>query len=199
MDKTINTTINQARITGKVVEELSFSHEIQGEKFYTTKIEIKRLSNNVDVIPVMIRERFYNQCITDTYIEVSGEYRSYNYIGEDGKSHLKLFLFAKNVEYDKPTQNENEIFLRGFISKPVNLRNTPFGRIISDICLAVNRNFRRSDYIPCIAWGANAYEVSDLIIGTEIEVTGRIQSREYVKGDEIKIAYEVSASKITVV
>lgn len=196
---TINTNINKARIVGKVVEEFSFSHEILGEKFYTTKVAVKRLSDTEDVIPVVIRERFYNQCITDTYIEVSGEYRSYNYIGEDGKSHLKLILFAKNVEFDKPMQNENEIFLRGFVTKPVNLRTTPLGKTISDICLAVNHNFKISYYIPCIAWGENAYKAQNIKVGTEIELAGRIQSREYTKGDEVKVAYEVSISEINVV
>ena len=78
---------------------------------------------------------------------------------------------------------------------------TPFGREIADILLAVNRSYNKSDYIPCIAWGRNASFCQNLVIGSKIRLTGRIQSREYKKrisDDEFvtKTAYEVSIVKL---
>lgn len=191
-------TVNKTIIAGRVLEEFSFSHEIFGEKFYSTKVSIQRLSGTEDIIPVLIREEFYKEGIKDTYIKVIGQFRSYNYMGDDNRSHLKLLVFGTNVEFNPQIQYENEIQLRGFVTKPIKLRSTPFGRQISDICLAVNRNYRKSDYIPCIAWGANATFAEQLSVGTQIEVLGRIQSREYIKDNELRVAYEVSISEINV-
>jgi len=61
--------------------------------------------------------------------------------------------------------------------------------------------YNKSDYIPCIAWGRNARFASNLKVGQNVKIWGRIQSREYQKRiDEdtsiTKIAYEVSVSKI---
>lgn len=54
----------------------------------------------------------------------------------------------------------------------------------------------------CIFWGKNAHCAADMEVGTRIKIRGRVQSREYKKrtdkGIEIRIAYEVAASKILV-
>ena len=63
--------------------------------------------------------------------------------------------------------------------------------------IAVNRNYGKSDYIPCILWGRNASFTSTLGVGTHVEVEGRIQSREYRNSaGENRVAYEVSCSSI---
>lgn len=81
---------------------------------------------------------------------------------------------------------------------------TPFGREISDILLAVNRSYNKSDYIPAIAWGRNAKFCRDISVGTRVRIWGRIQSREYQKklSEEdvvTKMAYEVSIGKMELV
>ena len=48
---------NQVTIMGKVATEFSFSHEVFGEGFYMVEVEVKRLSNSEDRIPLMISER----------------------------------------------------------------------------------------------------------------------------------------------
>ena len=98
----------------------------------------------------------------------------------------------------------NEIVLIGYICKEPIYRQTPFGREISDILLAVNRAYNKSDYIPCIAWGRNARFCSKMSVGTEVKVTGRIQSRNYEKKHddgsvEKKTAYEVSISNLELI
>ena len=100
-------------------------------------------------------------------------------------------------------QNPNHIFLNGFLCKKPVYRTTPFGREITDILIAVNRAYNKSDYIPCIAWGRNARFSSGLDVGENIKIWGRIQSREYQKRiseDNVitKTAYEISISKMEV-
>ena len=66
-----------------------------------------------------------------------------------------------------------------------------------------NRQYNKSDYIPCIAWGRNAKYAESLNVGDNIIVKGRIQSREYQKKiseteTETKTAYEVSVSRLEI-
>ena len=69
--------------------------------------------------------------------------------------------------------------------------------------LAVNRQYRRADYLPCIFWGKTAQITAGLPVGTRLSVTGRLQSREYVKmlenGSEKRTAFEVSAVSAEVI
>ena len=65
----------------------------------------------------------------------------------------------------------------------------------------MNRAYNKSDYSPVIAWGRNARFSKNFSVGARIRVTGRLQSREYVKNisehEKItRIAYEVSISKL---
>ena len=98
----------------------------------------------------------------------------------------------------------NEITLIGYICKTPIYRQTPFGREIADMLLAVNRAYNKSDYIPCICWGRNARFCSKLEVGTEVKVVGRIQSRTYEKKFEDgrveqRVAFEVSISNLELI
>ena len=98
----------------------------------------------------------------------------------------------------------NEVVLNGYVCKKPIYRKTPFGREISDILLAVNRAYNKSDYIPCIAWGRNARFCENMEVGTEVKVVGRVQSRTYEKKFEDgrieqRVAYEVSIGSLEVI
>ena len=196
---------NNIYIAGKIVEECVFSHEVYGEGFYLFKIASERLSDNEDILPVTISERLIDRqkLTVGTQVEVTGQLRSYNNYGGK-KNKLIWTIFAREINLlEKETgQNPNQIFLNGYICKTPIYRKTPFGREISDILIAVNRAYNKSDYIPCIAWGRNARYLSNLQVGENIKIWGRMQSRKYQKknGENIeeRVAYEVSISKIEV-
>lgn len=197
---------NIVELAGKIASNPSFSHELFGEKFYLFNVSVLRLSQNVDTVPVMITERFGD---IDKYhvgqtVRIEGRYRSFNRF--DGKrNRLLLSVFAQKVETNElPNESQNEIYLDGYICKGPIFRETPYGRQVADVMLAVNRAYGKIDYIPCIAWERNAKLISKLKTGAHIRTYGRIQSREYVKKysethAEMRIAYEVSISKIEVV
>lgn len=192
---------NLARCSGKVSEEPKFSHLILGEGFYDMKIEVPRLSAESDTIPVTVSERLLNNVKVGDSVTIDGEFRSYNKL-VDGKSKLVLTLFAKELTGDIDQENSNTISLTGFLCKQPIYRTTPFGREICDCLIAVNRAYNKSDYIPCIAWGRNARFVNSLQVGEKVTLLGRIQSRNYTKKhedgtDEIKTAYEISISSIS--
>ena len=204
---------NHLKLVGKVTSEKKFSHEIYGEKFYIFNLSVPRLSGNADNIPVTISERLLtNQDITiGAKLEIEGQFRSYNSYDHE-KNRLILTVFVKDVQFLENQEEEvefrkdqisNEVVLDGFICKKPIYRKTPFGREISDILLAVNRAYNKSDYIPCIAWGRNARFCENVPVGTEVRIVGRVQSREYEKKYEDgtvekKAAYEVSVSSLEI-
>ena len=196
---------NQVTIMGKVATEFSFSHEVFGEGFYMVEVEVKRLSNSEDRIPLMISERLIDvtQDYTGEYIMVHGQFRSYNR-NEEQKNRLVLSVFVREISFmeEEPDGTKtNSIWLDGYICKEPIYRKTPLGREIADLLLAVNRPYGKSDYIPCICWGRNARYASGFEVGEHVQLLGRIQSREYVKRisdteTEKRVAYEVSVSKL---
>lgn len=198
---------NQVSIYGQVITGFKFSHEIFGEGFYIVEVMVKRLSNTYDRIPLMVSERLIDvtQDYTGEYITVTGQFRSYNR-HEEQKNRLVLSVFVREISFieEEPDYSKaNNILLYGYICKEPIYRKTPMGREIADLLLAVNRPYGKSDYIPCICWGRNARYISNFGIGEHVQISGRIQSREYKKkiSDtemELRTAYEVSVSKLEV-
>ena len=196
---------NEVEVIGTVESELEFSHEVYGEGFYSFVLNVKRLSDISDFILITVSERLLNglKLSPGTDVCITGQFRSYNnYTSNDRK--LLLTVFAKDIRIPEESEiekNQNYIYLNGYVCKAPSYRTTPFGREIADILLAVNRQYNKSDYIPCIAWGRNARFAAELSVGDNIRVWGRVQSREYLKKiseDELinKTAYEVSVSKL---
>jgi len=196
---------NQVVVMGTIVSDFVYSHEIFGEGFYMVDVEVERLSDSSDVIPVMVSERLLN--VDEDYkgykIAVTGQFRSYNR-HEEKKNRLILSVFAREVEFIneiEESSKSNQIYLDGFICKEPIYRKTPLGREIADLLIAVNRPYGKSDYIPCICWGRNARFASNFTVGSRCAIWGRIQSREYMKKlseeEAVKrVAYEVSVSKL---
>lgn len=194
---------NKVYLCGSVASKPSFSHEIYGEKFYDINLEVQRLSESCDVIPVTISERLFkdNNLDVGEKIAVKGQFRSYNKL-VDGHSKLMLTVFVREICEEMLEGCSNIIELAGYVCKEPIYRTTPFKREICDVLLAVNRAYNKSDYLPCIAWGRNARYVSELTIGEKVFVTGRIQSREYQKKIdentvETRTAFEISISQIS--
>lgn len=196
---------NRVSVIGKIAEGFTYSHEVYGEGFYMTSLRVNRLSDQVDMVPLMISERLID--VTQDYIgqtvDIAGQFRSYNY-HEGQKNRLILSVFVREIRFIEEFTDytkTNQIYLNGYICKTPGYRKTPLGREITDLLVAVNRSYGKSDYIPCIAWGRNARYAAGFSVGSNIELWGRVQSREYTKnlGDnqsERRVAYEVSVSKL---
>ena len=205
---------NKVFVSGRIEAEFDFSHEVLWEKFYRTRVRVERLSGTEDLVPIVVsdlligRERMKTS-LEGKWVEVAGQFRSYNKLGEDGRKHLDLFLFvtAINVYDDKneleEVTNANLIYLDGYLCKPPVFRKTPLGRQITDLLIAVNRPYGKSDYIPCIAWGRVAQWASEFEVGNRVKLYGRVQSRKYFKrfskdteAGEYRDAYEISVMRM---
>ena len=191
---------NRIEISGRIESDCVFSHKIYGEGFYNFNIAVKRLSGSEDIIPITVSERLFDKgdILVGRNVKIEGQVRSYNNC-TGPKSKLIISVFARELFYDNG-ENDNKIEINGFICREPVYRVTPMGREITDLLVAVNRAYNKSDYIPCIVWGRNARFAGRLAIGDNIKITERIQSRKYQKktqdGIEEKTAYEISVSRI---
>lgn len=200
---TVNDDTNVVNLRGEIGEELELSHEIFGEKFFNTTIKINRLSNSYDILPMTVSERLLQEIDYENnkMVSVVGQLRSYNK-NINSKNRLVLTVFVREIKIcEEENKDPNSIFLDGYICKSPVYRKTPLGREITDLLVAINRPYNKSDYIPSIVWGRNAKYAKNLKVGDRIQIWGRVQSRDYEKkledGDTLKkVAYEVSISKI---
>lgn len=196
---------NRALVSGVITTDFTFSHEIYAEKFYTFTLSVPRLSGTDDTVHVMVSERLLSgeDFQIGDRVDIEGQFRSYNSYEQSGENRLVLTIFAKDIQKntDEKNHNPNTLYLNGYICKAPIYRTTPFGREITDLLIAVNRSYNKSDYIPVIAWGRNARYAKTLSVGDNVHIWGRIQSRNYQKRiseTEVitKTAYEVSVNRM---
>ncbi len=193
-------TGNYAMLRGVLHSPPRFSHQSREERFYRFSLDVSRLSGTVDTIQVIARSGLLEALEPGggSKLCVAGEMRSFNNKSGVGP-RLVITVFARELWFDDG-EDENVVELRGVLCKPPNLRMTPLGREICDLMLAVRRRYGRSDYLPCIAWGNCARAAARWDVGAAVRLTGRIQSRAYLKtenGETVeKTAYEVSVIHI---
>ncbi len=191
---------NRIRLCGTLAAPPVFSHESRGQAFYRFPLEVRRLSGACDTLPVLVRRRKLAETpVTESgKLLVEGELRTFNNRRGEGP-RLVITVFAREISLcDEP--DSDEVFLYGTLCREPTLRRTPLGREVCDLLLAVNRRCGRSDYLPCICWGSTARETAARRVGDRLRLTGRFQSRPYIKlidGKPVeKIAYEVSAALV---
>ena len=186
---------NLTLLQGIVTAEPLASHESYGQMFYQLPLAVARNSGTVDTLRIIVCDRLLETCpvtVGESYA-VSGEIRTYNQ--PEGVPRTIVACFARTLT---PGQGQpvNQIHVNGVVCKPPIYRTTPLGREICDMIVAVSRDYRRTDYLPCVCWGSTARTASALTIGTAISLTGRFQSRAYAKVingvEQERTAYEIS-------
>ena len=83
---------NKVWINGIIEEEFEYSHEVLWEKFYKTRVRVTRLSGTEDCVPIVVSsllmKNILNGGLKGKFVEVGGQFRSYNREGEHGQIHL---------------------------------------------------------------------------------------------------------------
>ena len=172
-----------------------------GEKFRRFYIGTKRISGNVDLLPVVAEEKYMCGLKAGQRVCVEGRYVSFNK-HENGKSRLILEIQPEVFGKTDEENDMDKIVLEGYLCKPPVYRKTETEREICELLIACDDyDLHRSDYIPCIAWWKEAREAANFKVGDFVKIVGRIQSRVYQKklsGDEVELrtAYEVSIGRI---
>lgn len=188
---------NQVTLIGNPLGRPTYSHSNHGRHFYSFPLEVQRLSGAIDRLQILASEDLLEETLVDhsCALCVTGQIRSYNSHKPEGR-RLIISVLAESMELtDLP--HDNRVSLLGNLCKPPVYRRTPLGREICDIMLAVNRSYRKADYLPCILWGNSARQAESYAVGTALLLTGRLQSRQYIKvledHSEERVAYEISA------
>ena len=192
---------NRVVLRGTVAGEAVLSHQVHGIDFYRFPLAVPRLSGREDLLNILFPLSSPETALPQAgaFVEVTGEIRSFNNRSGVG-NRLVITVLARSVV---PGEGDpcNQVFLHGVLCKPPVLRRTPLGRDICDLLLAVNRRYRRADYLPCIAWGSLAHLCGSLTVGDRVRLTGRLQSRLYNKTIEgrleVRTAFEVSIMSLT--
>ncbi len=193
---------NEVSLCGRVRQAPAFSHESHGRRFYVVMLETERLSGTVDSIRLLINQEQKLSCAMEvgTFWRVEGHLRSFNNKTSAG-SKLIIAVLARNI-VPGVDGFENGVRITGTLCKMPVYRRTPLGREICDMIVAVNRQHGRADYLPVISWGAGARQCAACRVGDQVEIEGRIQSREYIKvteeGETTKTAFEISVSHIQI-
>ena len=187
-------TKNDVLLEGIPLAAPEWSHENHNTQFYRLLLQIPRLSGTPDTLPILLSEALVPRVTPGTAIRVRGQLRSFNNRSGQGS---RLVLSTHVLALVPPTgENCNRILLQGVLCKDPTYRRTPLGRSICDLMLAVSRRYGRADYLPLIAWGQLASDLSQRRTGDPLALEGRIQSRTYLKrtdsGTEERTAYEVS-------
>lgn len=166
-------------------------------------VQTVRTSGTTDDVIVIAPEDKDVQGITEgTPVMVCGSLQTYKNMAT-GKVLVYVYadscLEAIGGEHWEP---ENEVEIYGALGKGTNYRETPNGRRITDLKIAVPCVTREGNscYIPAVCWGNNALMVSGWEEGTRVHIKGRMQSRKYIKKlndlpfpmEEERTAYELS-------
>lgn len=192
-----------------IIKNIEKSHDFRGEQFFRIILSVARLSDAIDLLPVIISEKllYNNEIKEEMFVTITGQVRTKNH-KENDKNRLLVFGYASDLNEIKASEIEaleirNEVEIEGYICKPPTYREVSAGRIIADLLVACNRQYSKSDYIPCIAWGINAKMAKNLRVGDKIHLSGRFQSREYYRKndntEQANIAYEISIASLEVI
>lgn len=191
---------NVAQLVGKLVElkTIWFSHE---QAVYEGVIQVIRDSGVVDLIPILCND--ISNVTLNSFVTIVGQFRSRDIPKPDGRLKVQLYVYVKDIKLAEEKIYKNNIEMTGYVCKHPSLRNTPSGKQVADLLVACNYSKDKTAYIPVIAWGREARKSGKYPVGTQVKVSGRLQSRKYTKqvDDRIEeyIAYELSANHINAI
>lgn len=193
---------NEVLLRGWIDEPVKLDHQNESAAIYITRIRIERKPGVEDRIPIYIKE---NKLVflgarprVGDFMEIQGYFHSKDVYFDDQKRRMETFVYADKISFsttDLPSVNE--VHLSGVILKCRQHRVARNGQHLIDFLIKVRRKSHKFSRIPCIVWGAyKVVKIEDAGVGAQIELSGRIESREYIKcGDDketSRMLYEIS-------
>lgn len=139
---------------------------------------------------------------------IAGEIRTENkYKPAASENSVTIFIFAEVIAVNEPpAEQQNEVKICGRICKIPRTRETYAKKgkpnTVTSMIVAVNVA-SGAHFIPCVCFGKISKVAAGLPVGTCVEITGRMQSREFkkrVKGNDVPflcVAHEVSITRLT--
>lgn len=157
------------------------SHTIEGVEFNKAHLIVKRSNGKEDILDIKFK-KLTNKYKENDLVFLKGNIRSYSYKVLGNKNRVNIYVFTY---FDVP-ENEcnNQAELDGRICKIDPIRRTKTGKnnihfIVANNITSESSDKRLNSYIPCIAWGKLARELSKLSVNTKIKLNGELHSREH--------------------
>lgn len=187
------------------MKDIAPSHTIGGIEFDKAKLIVQRNTGVEDVVELKFK-KLTNKYKENDLVFLKGNVRSYSYKVENNHNKVNIYVFTY---FDVPEEDDsNKVLLEGRICKIDTLRKTKQGKnnihfIVANNIVSENSDKRLNSYIPCIAWGSLAKEISKLKVSDKVRVVGELHSRECRKstddGDyQCWIAHEIFVKNIEV-
>ena len=198
--------MNKIILSGQL-RNIEYSHQIEDIVFNKALLIVPKENGQEDVINLKFKA-FSNPYKENDRINIEGNIRSYSYKIDENKNKVIIYVFTY---FDKPENEEiiNHVELDGRICKINDLRVTQSGKhnvhfILANNLISSDNSKRLNSYIPCIAWGNLAKELSKLTVNTKLKVIGALHSREHKKildnGEvELRVAHELVIDHFEVV
>lgn len=203
--------MNRVRLKG-VINNIRFSHKIGDVEYNKADLIVRRKDGKEDIITLEFK-KFSNSYTEGQEVECVGNVRSYSKKLPDGKNKVEIFVFTY---FDKPNEDDydynenmeaildnNRVIFDGRICKIDDIRTLKDGKqnihfVLANNIITKGNSQKLNSYIPCIAWGNTAKELSKAAVNDVISLKGEIHSREYKKyisdtDVEIRVAHEVVA------
>ena len=189
-----------------LIRNIQPSHTINNIDYDQADI-ISTRNNGKDDILTLKFKRFSNRYKEGDLVEISGNVRSYSRKLANGKNKVSLYVFTY---FDIPETSDNNHFdIDGRICKIEEMRYLKDGKQNLHLILANNlfieeTNQKLNSYLPCIAWGRVARDLSKLHVNDHIQIHGELHSREYKKiinenEFEFRVAHELVIQSFEVV
>lgn len=172
--------MNEVLLKG-YIKDIEPSHTIQGVQFDKANIIVPRGTGSEDILNIKFK-RFSNRYKENDLVFLKGNVRSYSYKVAENKNKVNIYVFTY---FDIPEKDcSNKVYLDGRICKMGDIRKTKSGKdnlhfIIANNIVSEDSTKRLNSYIPCIAWGNLARDMSKLSINTKLKVEGMLHSREH--------------------
>ena len=192
--------MNQITLDG-IIRDIQDSHVINDVQYQKAHF-IVRNSNGKESILNLQFKKFQCNAKEGDHLSIIGNVRSYSQKISETKNHVTVYVFT-NFDEAEPTEENTPqpatFLVDGRTCKIEELRKLENDKVNIHFILANNifqGTSKLNSYLPCIAWGKCAKEISKLQKNDNIVITGELRSREYKKplgnGEfEIRMAHEL--------
>ena len=194
--------MNNVKLKG-ILRDVEHSHTIGDIEYDKADLIVQRENGIEDIISLRFK-KFSNTHKDGDTLSIVGNVRSYSKQLSDGKNKVDIYVFTY---FDTPEDDgvNNNFVIDGRICKIEEIRTMPNGK--KNIHFIIANNLVTGDgkklnsYLPCIAWGKTANEISSMHVNDFVQISGKLQSREYKKyisddDFEIRVAHELYVDSI---
>ena len=190
---------NRIDLVGTLLDEMQTVTDYGGRVMHHGVVAVERQSGTVDYLPVRSKDKAVFD-LRGKKVAITGELVSF--MREQTVNRQYTGINVRGIR-ETDCHDKQQLVLEGTICKEPVFRVVKTGRNVCELVIAVTKH-RWCSYIHVVAWGMNAMEMSEKKVGDVVTLTGRFQSRKYIKplenGEcEVRTAYEVSAKDISVI